>query len=48
MRELPYVARKDVGDADTGHWGSGACIPVGLVREYEARPAPPKNRKQKP
>ena len=40
MRELPYVVRKDVGDAETGHWGEGACIPTGLVREYEARPAP--------
>ena len=40
MRELPYVARKDVGAAATGHWSRDACIPVGLVREYEARPAP--------
>ncbi|KAK9843671.1 hypothetical protein WJX81_001927 [Elliptochloris bilobata] len=39
VREMPYVVRKDVAE-DTGHWSKDACLPVGLVREYEVVAVP--------
>ena len=39
VREMPYIVRKCAGaSSESGHWTAGPCLPVGLVREYEARP----------
>ncbi len=40
VREMPYVARRSMDTPGSGgHWDAGPCMPVGLTREYEARPA---------